>query len=79
MQPLPLRQHLGQVLLVEPLVGGLGQLNHPLGQIQIHRVHRPPASVPTGQCAGPLSPVSRAEPPDLAFRKPQQLPRLCCA
>jgi hypothetical protein len=45
------RQHLGQVLLVEAQLGRLGQLHHPLGHFQIHRVYRPLASFPVSQGA----------------------------
>ena len=75
MQPLPLRQHLRQVLLVEALVGGLGLLHHPPRQPHLHCVRRPLAPVPVRQCAGPFLPVPRTEPPQLAFRQSQKLPR----
>ena len=72
-------QEFGQMLLVEAQVGRLGQLHHPLGHFQIHRVRRPLAPVPVSQGACPLLPVARPQPRQLAFRLSQQLPRLGCA
>ena len=73
---LPLRQHLGEMRVVEARIGASGQRQHLLLHLRGRGGRRLPASVPVSHGRSALPSVRRQEPPRMALAHPHQPGRL---